>query len=80
MTSLFLSPDDLRDLTDTPVKSLQMRWLDDHGWVYTKSRMGNPKVLRAYMERRMGLTADAPVGEASTEPDWSSYASRSKDR
>lgn len=74
--SLFLTPKDLRDLTDTPIKTLQMKWLDDHGWTYTKSRMGNPKVLRAYMEKRMGLGAATPIGDASTEPDWSSYEKR----
>lgn len=76
MSSLFLSAEDLRDLTDTPVKALQMRWLDDHGWTYTKSRMGNPKVLRAYMERRMGLTTSTPASNTTTEPDWSSYEKR----
>lgn len=74
---LFLSPTDLRDLTDTPVKALQMEWLDKHGWTYTKSRMGNPKVLRAYMEKRMGMGSTAACGDASTEPDWSSYKKRS---
>lgn len=74
MSGLFLTAADLRDLTDTPVKSLQMKWLDDHGWTYTKSRMGNPKVLHAYMEQRMGLGAK-PADEV-TEPDWSSYGKR----
>lgn len=74
--SLFLSPDDLRELTDTPVKALQMKWLDDHSWVYTKSRMGNPKVLRAYMEQRLGVGKGAPTSDAATEPDWSRYQNR----
>lgn len=76
MSGLFLTAENLRELTDTPVKALQMKWLDDHGWTYTKSRMGNPKVLRAYMEQRMGLGGNAGSVSDATEPDWSSYAKR----
>lgn len=74
MSSLFLTPDELRELTDSTLKRLQVQWLDSHGWTYVMSRMGNPKVLRAYMEQRLGL-GKAPVNE-ETEPDWSHYANR----
>lgn len=71
MSSLFLTPDELRELTDATLKRLQVQWLDSHGWTYVTSRMGNPKVLRAYMEQRLGL-GEAKASE-ETEPDWSRY-------
>lgn len=73
--SLFLTADDLFDLTDTKVRHLQMQWLDNHGWTYTKSRMGNPKVLRAYMEQRLGLGTQVLTNE-QTEPDWEGFRNR----
>lgn len=72
MTSgMFLQPAELADLTDTRVRALQMQWLDRNRWVYTTSRMGNPKVLRAYAEQRLGLNSAHP-GEA--EPDFSAWS------
>lgn len=68
---MFLTPDDLRSLTDTPVKALQIHWLDRNGWEYAISRLGNPKVLRAYAEMRLGIRADKP--SKHPEPDFSSW-------
>lgn len=51
--SLFLSPDELRDLTGYRVRKLQAKWLADRGWRHEVDRLGFPKVLRAEMERRM---------------------------
>lgn len=71
MIGMFLTPAELAELTDTRVKRLQIEWLDGKRWQYTVSRMGNPKVLRAYAEQRLGLTA-AHRGES--EPDFSSWS------
>jgi len=60
----------LRELTDARVKHLQCRWLDQNGWVYTVSRMGNPKVLRAFAEKKLGLDS-ARLG--ADEPDFSAW-------
>lgn len=68
---MFLSAAELADLTDARVRALQMEWLDRNRWIYTTSRMGNPKVLRAYAEQRLGMQA-AHQGEA--EPDFSAWS------
>ncbi len=67
----FLSKIELTELTDTPVRRLQIEWLDRSRWVYTTSRMGNPKVLRAYAEQRMGMNA---ARKGDTEPDFSEWS------
>lgn len=69
-TSTFLSPDELADLTDTPVKALQCSWLDQKGWIYTLSRMGNPKVLRSYAEQKLGMASAHP---GDSEPDFTAW-------
>ena len=70
-SAMFLSAAELVELTDTRVRTLQMEWLDRNRWPYTTSRMGNPKVLRAYAEQRLGMKA-AHQGEA--EPDFSAWS------
>lgn len=50
---MFLSPDELRDLTGYKMRAGQRRWLTDHGWKFEVNRLGFPKVLRAELERRM---------------------------
>lgn len=58
-TSLFLTPDELRELTDSPQVSRQIAWLRTHGWRFELSLANRPKVARAYYERRV-------LGEAVT--------------
>lgn len=70
MTNMFLSAAEMAELTDTKVRRLQIEWLDRKRWAYTVSRMGNPKVLRSYAERKHGLGV-ATQGEA--EPDFSAW-------
>ena len=48
-----------------------MEWLDRNRWPYTTSRMGNPKVLRAYAEQRLGMKA---VHQGEAEPDFSAWS------
>ena len=67
----FLSPEELHELTDSPLRSLQIAWLEQNRWVFTTSRLGNPKVLRSYAEKKLGLADDAAQGQ--TEPDFSTW-------
>jgi len=69
--SLFLSPGELADLTDTRVRRLQVAWLDKNGWCYSISRMGNPKILRRYVEQRLGMGRRAV--QLDNEPDFSAW-------
>lgn len=69
--SLLLTSDELVELTESAKRSLQIAWLTSHGWVFELSRLGNPKVLRAYAEQKLGLATGAQAGQ--TEPDFSSW-------
>jgi Domain of unknown function (DUF4224) len=68
---MFLTAEELAELTDSKVRSKQIEWLDQHRWTYEISRLGKPKVLRAYAEQRLGLAGAAP--SAQTEPDFSHW-------
>lgn len=57
--SLFLTKDELADLTGRRKGKLQVEWLRKHGWRFDTNACGAPKVARAYFEQRM-------VGEAAT--------------
>lgn len=68
---MFLTADDIRELTGYKMPSAQKRWLDKAGWEYVVSGFGRPKVLRAYAEQRLGLATAKP--SAHTEPDFSHW-------
>ena len=50
---MFLTPDELEELTDSPRKGRQIKWLMDQGMRFVKSLSGRPKVLQAEVERVM---------------------------
>ena len=64
---MFITTDDLYELTDAKTPRLQIAWLDSHGWVYEVSRLGKPKVLAEYAKMRLGM---AKTVRQVTEPDF----------
>jgi hypothetical protein len=46
---LFLSSEELRDLTDLKIAKAQMKWLDKNNYPYEVSASGKPKVLRSFL-------------------------------
>jgi hypothetical protein len=50
---LFLTSDELRELTDLRVAKAQMRWLDKNKYPYEVSAAGKPKVLRSLVLDRL---------------------------
>ncbi len=70
---MFLTPEELSNLTDYGVGqwSRQRQWLENNGYRFELSSAGRPKVLRAYVEKRLGLTTAKPT--AQTEPDFSRW-------
>lgn len=50
---MFLTPDELAELTDRRQHRAQIRWLEARGWKFEIGRSGAPKVLRAESERQM---------------------------
>lgn len=60
--ALFLSKDELLELTGYRRPHEQRRWLQNRRWRFETNAAGAPRVARAYLERKM-------VGEAQeTEP------------
>lgn len=73
---MFLTPDEIADLSGYKPQSVahQCRWLDRHGFPFELSATGRPKVLRSYVERRMGLATQAKKSQC--EPDFSKWEDR----
>jgi hypothetical protein len=68
---LYLTPDEMHELTGTPIFRLQVRALKSGGWPFFVNAKGRPKVLREYHDARMnGQTPSACVA-AMEEPKWS---------
>jgi hypothetical protein len=61
---IFLSVDEVRELTGYKNSSSQMRWLSNHGWQFEVSRIGRPIVGRAYARQKLGF-----VPSANTTPE-----------
>jgi hypothetical protein len=57
--SLFLEAEELHELTGYRRAHEQKRWLAARRWKFEENAAGQPRVARAYLERRM-------VGEATT--------------
>lgn len=57
MTDLFLSQEEVAELTDRKFKSLQIKWLRENGVAFRISATGHPKVARSVIEGRGGSTA-----------------------
>jgi len=64
LSVLFLSNEELRELTDLKISKAQMRWLEKHSYPFEVSATGKPKVLRAYvMERLRVISASSKLNE-----------------
>ncbi len=68
---MFLTADDLVELTGYQAPARQCRWLDRAGYPFELNAAGKPKVLKAYVEKRLGLADAKP--KANTEPDFSRW-------
>lgn len=64
---MFLTDDELFELTGYKSAQKQVKWLINRGWVYQLNRIGRPKVDREYCRSKMGNKA-AEV--ATVEPNW----------
>ena len=57
--SIFLSVEEIRELTGYRNSSYQRQWLSKHGWQFEVSRIGRPIVGRAYARQKTGLILGA---------------------
>lgn len=59
---MFLTVDELKDMTGYQRHADQRRWLTDKGWTFEVSANGKPVVARSYAESRIGAShQSAPV-------------------
>lgn len=53
---MFLSKEDLYELTDFKAAHAQCRWLTNKGYPFDISSSGKPKVLKTYVEHRLSAS------------------------
>lgn len=53
--SLFLTHDELHELTGLRIPAYQRRWLEKHGYTFEINASGKPKVLRAFIMQKLGM-------------------------
>lgn len=53
---LFLTGDELRELTGFRAPHCQVRWLESNRWRFAMNRHKEPRVARQYFQERMGCT------------------------
>jgi hypothetical protein len=70
--SLYLTADELHDLTGQRWKSKQIEWLRAKRWRFEVTAEGFPRVARAYWQRRM--VDDAPLEEPARLPKRPNFA------
>lgn len=78
MSPLFLSHEELVDLTGFKQTKGHIRWLERHGWRFALTRSMQPRVARDYFLNRMGLppsrsgyTGRDVASVSMEEPDFS---------
>ena len=52
-TLIFLTQDEVRELTDLKIPKAQMRWLQKNSYPFEVAASGKPKVLREYVMRKL---------------------------
>jgi hypothetical protein len=73
---VFLSHEELSELSGVTTRPAQIAWLEERRIPYVTCRGGRPKVLRAYIERRLGLCDDIQKG-TETQPDFTHLTEKS---
>ncbi|AOK66448.1 DUF4224 domain-containing protein [Burkholderia multivorans] len=51
----YLGRSELRELTGTPIRARQIRWLAQQGWPHVVDVHGRVLVARAYHDKQMGI-------------------------
>ena len=60
---MFLTVEELRELTGYAFYSLQITWLRRNGWKFEVTGQNRPKVARTYFESRLGAASPTPRQE-----------------
>jgi hypothetical protein len=67
---MFLNDQELEQLTGYRRKAWQIRWLRNRRFRFELDALGQPQVLRAYVEKRM---SDGNKSEVA-QPNWAAMA------
>ena len=59
---MFLTPDQVRELTGCARVAQQIEWLREHRYAFELDAKGRPVVLRSYVEGRLGGTIISQTG------------------
>lgn len=62
---MFLTPDEIAELTGLKRPRAQVFWLRANGWPVETDAAGRPKLLRSVVEARMGS-----VATQTATPNW----------
>lgn len=65
MSCLFLTTEELEELTGFKSAHGQARWLDQHRWRYALTCSKKPRVARDYFNERVGARSMAPISAAN---------------
>lgn len=71
---MFLTKEEIINLTECKQRQKQIKWLSQHGYKYAVSAVGNPIVLKSHLEER--LNGNTYQNKRSQEPDFSSFGLR----
>lgn len=74
---MFLTKEEVQELTGYKTQAKQCMWLTNHGWKFEVSAIGRPVVLRRYAEERL---SDAPATKPAWEPKLNLDVIRKKRR
>ncbi len=66
MSELFLTRDELADLTGFKAAHCQVRWLARNRWRFVLTRSKQPRVARGHFNDRMGCGDGCGTGQADT--------------
>ena len=79
MESLFLSKDEIAELTGYKLPAHQRRWLQERGWIFERNATNRPIVGRAYALSRLGGTkpaTSAPPASSTPRPNFGALTAR----
>lgn len=79
--NMFLTADELRELTGYTFHCRQIDWLRSHNWKFEVTAQRRPKVARSYFENRLGAprrSQDEPQLQASARPDFNALRQRAR--
>ena len=63
---MFLTAEELRELTGYAFHSLQIGWLRRNGWKFEVTGQNRPKVARTYFDSRLG--GASPLSKLENQP------------